>query len=583
MATKAMVASWDREVDLLVFGAGMGGMAAALVGKCEGLEVLVCEKTAQVGGTTATSGGTTWIPGNSLSRKTQHPDNIAAARTYLDGEIGPDPSPLREAYLTTGAEAIDYFERNTEVRFKANDPYPDYHAEQPGGAAGGRALSPLPFDGRLLGKNFAMLRSPIPELMVFGGMMVARDEIKHLIRPWRSLFAFSLATRRLFRYLFDRLRYRRGTRLVLGNALAGRLFYSCRQKNVEIALNAKLVELVANGDRIDGAIVEAAGARRSIRARRGVVLATGGCGASRKWRDELTGKEIPYTHVLDGATGDGLEVGIAAGGIVDRGRAGSFWWAPASLMRWPDGRVATFPHIRDRPKPGLIAVNSAGRRFVNEADSYHDFVGAMFRSNEKVPSIPAWLICDRVFVRNYGMGVIHPVWQRVSFFEKTGYVVSAPTIAKLAEKISVNGEALAEEIERHNRAALTGVDDAFGKGSKALNRHNGDPEHDGPNPCLKAIEHPPFFALPVYPAPLGASAGLRTNADAQVLNAAGSPIPGLYACGNDMCSVMQGNYPGPGATLGAAIVFAYRAAMHAVKARADDSRSEAVSRAEAHV
>lgn len=570
---------WDREVDLLIIGAGAAGMAAALVAKAGGLEVLVCEKTGLVGGTTATAGGTAWVPNNSLSRKTTHPDNIDAARRYLDGEIGPEDSPLREAFLKSGPEAVDWFARNTEVKFKANDPYPDYHAEQPGGAAGARALSPVPFDGGLLGRDFAKLRPPIPELMIFGGMMVSRDEIKYLIRPWRSLHAFRLATWRLLEYLLARIEHRRGTRLVLGNALVGRLFYSCRQKDIEIALDAKLVEVIRNGDRVEGALVDIEGVPRRIRARAGVMLATGGCAANPEWRRKLTGQEIAYTTALDGASGDGLDAGIASGGVVENGRAGAFWWMPASRVCWPDGRVGIYPHIRDRPKPGLIAVNKAGRRFVNEADSYHDFVKAMFRANETVPSIPAWLICDRMFLRNYGLGAIHPVWQNVSFFEKIGYVTSAPTLAELAAKIGVDASGLAEEVARHNRAASTGVDEAFGKGSKALNRHNGDPEHDGPNPCLKAIEHGPFYAMAVYPAPLGASAGLRTNSDCQLLDAAGAVIPGLYACGNDMCSVMQGNYPGPGSTLGPAITFAYRAALHAVDAqrRTQQERAAAVA------
>ena len=571
--------AWDREVDVLIVGAGMAGMSAALVATSEGLQVLVCEKTGLVGGTTATAGGTTWVPGNSQGKKTSRPDTVEAGRTYFEAEMGPDITGLREAFLATGAEAVDWFERNTEVRYKANDPYPDYHAEQPGGAAGGRALSPLPFDGSLLGEHFAKLRAPIPGMMVFGGMMVARDEIKHMIRPWRSLFAFGLSTRRVVRYVRDRMRFHRGTHLVLGNALAARLYYSCLQRKIEIGLNAKLVELVMNDERVEGAVVEIEGRQQSIRARRGVMLATGGCGASRKWRDELVGQPVPHTQVLEGSTGDGLDAGIAAGGVVDSMGAHSFWWMPSSLMPTADGSVAPFPHIRDRPKPGLIAVNKAGRRFVNEADSYHDFVLAMFRTNPSVPSIPAWLVCDRSFIRNYGLGLIHPVWQWVKSFEKAGYVVSAPTIAGLAAKIGVDGQALAEEIQRHNRAAATGVDEAFGKGSKALNRHNGDPEHGGPNPCLKPIEHAPFFAMAVHPAPLGACAGLRTSADAEVLDANGAPIPGLYAIGNDMRSVMQGHYPGPGATLGPAIVFAYRAALHAAKgvpvARAEASRAEA--------
>lgn len=561
--------TWDREVDLLIFGAGAAGMTTALTACIEGLGVLVCEKSDRVGGTTATSGGTVWVPGNLHSLKTSHPDSADKGRQYFEVEMGPDTTGLREAFLASGAEAIDYLERHTDVRFKANDPYPDYHAEKTGGAAGGRALSPLPFDGRLLGADFEKLRAPIPELMVFGGMMVARDEIKYLIRPWRSTFAFMLACRRMLGFVRDRLRYSRGTRLVLGNALVGRLFHSCKKRSIEFSFETKLLELLKDGGDVVGALVEQDGERRSIRARRGVVLATGGCGASQKWREALTGVPVPYTQVLEGSSGDGLDAGIAAGGVVDKGGINSFWWFPSSRVPYPDGSFGMYPHIRDRPKPGLIAVNKAGHRFVNEDASYHDFVNAMFRSNAQVPTLPAWLICDRSFVRNYGLGVIHPVWQRLSSFEKQGYVLSAPTLAELALKAGIDVNGLAEAVELHNRAAALGQDDAFGKGTTLLGRHNGDPQHGGKNPCLKEIRKGPFFAMAVYPAPLGSSAGLKTNAHSQVLDRSGEPVQGLYACGNDMHSVMQGHYPGPGSTLGPAIVFAYRAAMHAVKMGGD--------------
>lgn len=560
---------WDQETDLLILGAGAAGMTAALVGHCEGLDVLICEKTALVGGTTATSGGTAWVPGNSLSQTTSHPDNLEAARTYMSAEIGPDATGLREDFLLTGADAVDYLVRNTELKFVAKDPYPDYHAEQPGGAQGGRGLSPLPFDGGLLGKDFAKLRAPIPEFMVFGGMMVAREEIKHLIRPWRSLFSFRLATQRVLQYIGQRLRHHRGTHLVLGNALAGRLFYSCVKKDIAIDLGTKLVELVTHEGRVLGAVVEHQGARRAIRARRAVVLATGGCAGSREWRDRLAGREIPHTNALDCATGDGIEAGLTAGATLGNAPGSAFWWAPSSQIRSSDGKAATFPHIRDRAKPGLIAVNGQGHRFVNEANSYHDFVTAMLASAPQDKAVPAWLVCDRPFVRDYGLGAIHPVWQRLGYFERMGYVVSAPTLAGLAAKIGVDALALAASVAQNNEAAETGVDAAFGKGSKALNRLNGDGEHPGPNKCVGPIQTPPFYAVPVYPAPLGASTGLRTNANCQVLDAELAPIPGLYACGNDMSSVMQGNYPGPGSTLGPAIVFAYRAAMHAKRGGVD--------------
>jgi succinate dehydrogenase/fumarate reductase flavoprotein subunit len=555
---------WDREVDLLVIGSGAGGMTAALVAAQEGLNVLLCEKTSLIGGTTATSGGTIWVPGSNQSKLTARPDKVDDARVYLDGEVGKFGAPeLREAFFAAGAQALDYLEKHSEVKFKANNPYPDYHPEQPGGALGGRALTPPVFDGRKLGADFKLLRPPVPEFMVLGGMMVGRDEIKYFIRPWASLKAFTLTFRLLWNHLKDRLRYSRGTRLLLGNSLVGRLLFSVRQKGVEIALDARLVELVKTKSAVEGAVIEWQGRQQRIRARRGVVLATGGCAASAKWRaDTVKDAPIPHSLAFAGDSGDGLEAGMAVGGDIDRNHESPFFWMPASIMPWSDGRVATYPHIRDRPKPGLIAVNSAGKRFVNESNSYQDFVSAMFRSHKEVPSIPAYLICDRSFIHDYGVGVIHPVWQWLPSFVKAGYLKSGRTLSELAGKIGVDAKGLIASVEQHNRAAETGIDEAFGKGSTAMNRHNGDPEVK-PNPCLRPIARGPFFALAVYPAPIGSSLGLRTNGDAQVLDAQGAPIGGLYACGNDMSSIMRGCYPGPGITLGPAIVFAYRAAMHA--------------------
>lgn len=570
--------AWDREVDLLVVGAGGGGLTAALVGACENLRVLVIEKTAMVGGTTATSGGTIWVPQTRQGKAVAPADSLETVRNYLEEEVGAyGAGDLRAAFLEAGPKAIEYLDTRTEVKFRANAPYPDYHPEAPGGATAGRALQPLPFDGDLLGEDFALLRPPVPEFMVLGGMMVARDEIKHLIRPWASLTAFSVAARRVFAYLRDRARGRRGTRLVLGNALMGRLLHSCRTKGVEIAVETRLVELIRDGSRVTGALVERTGKRERIRALRGVVLSTGGCAASGRWRkDALPDTDLPHTLAFEGATGDGLDAAMALGGDLDRHHASPFFWMPASLMRWTSGRVATYPHIRDRPKPGLIAVDAAGHRFVNEANSYHDFVEAMLAERGRLPSLKAHLICDRRFIHEYGLGVIHPVWQRLPFFEKAGYLVSAKTLPELARKIGIDAQGLVNSVEAHNRACVTGVDEAFGKGSSFLNRYNGDPASK-PNPCLQPIAKGPFYALAVHPAPIGSSIGLRTDADAQVLDREGKVIAGLYACGNDMSSIMRGFYPGPGITLGPALVFAYRAAMHAAAqdAAAAESRTAA--------
>lgn len=554
---------WELEVDLLVVGAGGAGLTAAAVGASEGMAVLVVEKTELVGGTTATSGGTVWVPLTKEGLAVAPADSFERVAEYLAAETGCAAlDEVATAFVKTSAEAIAFLHERTEVRFKASNPYPDYHPDAQGGALAGRALQPVPFDGARLGADFSILRPPVPEFMVLGGMMVARDEIKHLIRPWRSWTSFRIASNRLAQYLRDRLGGTRGKHLVLGNALVGRLLYTCRQRGVDFALRTSLVDLVASGGRVDGAVLDGPKGRLRVRARRGVILSGGGCAASQKWRDELMGPgRVPHALAFSGNTGDTLDAAVRVGGEVDRNSHHSpFFWMPASIMRYPNGRVATYPHIRDRPKPGLIAVNRSGRRFVNESASYHDFVMAMHEALQ--PGEPAYLVCDRAFVHDFGVGVIHPVWQWLPRFRKAGYLVSAPTIEALAAEIRVDAASLRDSVDQHNRACETGVDTTFGKGGNAFNRNNGDPD-TRPNPCLRPIAKSPFFAVAVHPAPIGSSVGLKTGPDGEVLNASGAPIDGLYAIGNDMNSVMRGNYPGPGITLGPALVFGYRAARHA--------------------
>ncbi len=564
----------DHEVDMLVVGAGGAGLTAAVVGAEEGLRVLLCEKSSQVGGTTAMSGGTVWVPGTELSVRDGVPDTIAAGRTYLEGEIGAFLRPdMIDAFLHSGNEAISYLEKRTDVKFRAATRHPDYHPNRAGGTVGGRALLPVPFDGRLLGRDFDLVRPPMPEFLALGGMMVGREEIPHLVRPFGSAASFRLTLKLLARHLADRMRYRRGTRLLMGNALIARLLLSARTRGVDIRTDTALTELLTSGGRVTGAVLTSGATRTRVRATRGIVLATGGFAASTRWRDDLmAGLGVDHWVTFSGATGDALDAATAIGAAIDRRHGSPGFWMPASAMKASGGREVVFPHIRDRAKPGLIAVNADGRRFVNEANSYQDFVTAMFETNRATRAIPAWLVCDRRFVRAYGFGLIRPVWQRLSPYIASGYLTCAGSIEDLAQRIGVDPLGLAASVREHNRFAETGVDEAFGKGSTALNRHNGDPANK-PNPCLHPIATPPYFAVPVYPAALGTSTGLATDADAQVLDENGAPLPGLYACGNDMSSIMQGFYPGPGITLGPALVFAYRAVRHLALRAADNKES----------
>jgi succinate dehydrogenase/fumarate reductase flavoprotein subunit len=553
------------EVDLLVAGAGPAGMAAALVASLEGLDVLLCEKSDQVGGTGSTSAGTLWIPGNSQSRAAGCSDSAEQADRYLSALIGEGTNrELRNAYLRTGPAVIDYLCARSDVQFIPCGKHPDYRSNMPGAALAGRAIVPEPFDGRLLDGDFRRIRPPVPEFMVFGGMMVGKADISPLIGRFKSISNFAYSAKLFLRYLSDRLKYARGTRLMMGNALIARLFYSLRKRNVPILFDASIIEVDGDRHGVKGAQLKIGDRKILVKARKGVVLATGGYAHNKGFREAFMPRPVPtYSMSSAGNTGDGVEIGQRLGAALTPEQSTSGLWTPVSIVPRSDGTKGLFPHlVLDRAKPGVIAVNSAGRRFVNEAVSYHDFVLAMFECNKMTPAIPVWLICDSAFLGKYGMGVIYPGHRNPAKFVDSGYLVSALCLGELAEKIGIDGGQFRSTVTRYNGFTETGIDIDFGKGETELNRFNGDANHK-PNPCIGPLIEPPFYALAVWPADIAVSTGLATDADARVLGHDGKPIPGLYACGNDMASVMAGSYPGPGTTLGPAIVFAYRAAMHA--------------------
>ncbi|WP_034997813.1 FAD-binding protein [Beijerinckia mobilis] len=554
-----------KEVDLLVFGAGAAGMTAALIAALDGLDVLLCEKTSQAGGITATSGGTIWIPGTSLSVKAGVPDKVEEAARYLDSVVGArGGAELRAAFLESGPKTVDDLDARTEVKLVPAKAHPDYIGNHPGEAYGGRALSPEPFDGRLLGKDFDRVRPPRDVFLVLGGMMVARTEIAPLLNPFGSLANFRTIMQLLTRQFTDRLRYKRGTRLVMGNALVARLLYSLRKADVPIRFDTSLVDLLREDGVVVGAVIKGPHGLESITARKGVVLATGGIAQNKILREKLfPASACAFSLAPASNSGDGVAIAEQAGAALAEGLDSPGLWMPCSRLRGKNGTEKLWPHIiLDRAKPGLIAVNKSGRRFVNESDSYHDFVMGMLRANETTPSVPAYLICDRSFIQDYGIGLVFAGTRRLAPFIKAGYLMEGKTLRELAGKIGADAETFERTVADHNRYAKSGVDEEFGRGTSKMNCFNGDPENK-PNPCMRPIEKGPFYAVAVWPADLATSAGLRGNADGQVLDADGSPIQGLYACGNDMSSIFRGTYPGPGTTLGPALVFGWRVAKHA--------------------
>jgi succinate dehydrogenase/fumarate reductase flavoprotein subunit len=552
-----------RAVDLLVIGAGPAGMAATIFAKLKGLDVLLIEKSDKVGGTASTSAGTLWIPENSQGKAVGDKDSLQEAAAYLDSLITthtPRTRRQRDAYLATGVEAIDYLQANTDVKFVPSGVHPDYHAK-PGAATSGRAIVPAIFDARVLGKDFERVRPPIQEFMIFGGMMVGKMDIPRLLGRFRSVGNFFYSAGLFLRYLTDRLRYSRGTRLVMGNALVGRMFYSLLKLGVRPQFNTRLGELIWREGRVIGATIESTQGTQRIIARKGVVLATGGFAHNDQYRKRLMPEPTPkFSLACETNQGEGMLAAERLGArinTVENGNGG--FWTPVSVTHRKDGTKGLFPHLSlDRAKPGLIAVNRSGKRFVNEADSYHDFVEAMYKRQGNRTSIPAWLICDREFIRKYGLGHIYPSTHNLRPFLASGYLVHGDGPEALARKLGIDAEGLRETLIRYNAQAERGKDDDFNKGHSALNRFNGDPSV-APNPCLAPIRLDDLYAMEVWPAEIACSAGLSTDEYARVVDDEEHPIPGLFACGNDMASVMADSYPGPGTTLGPAVVFAYRA------------------------
>jgi 3-oxosteroid 1-dehydrogenase len=553
------------EADLVVLGSGAGGLTAALTASLAGLRAVVVEHSERIGGTSARSSGTVWIPGNHHLRSLGVMGDSEAAAIYLASLVGErgDPAMWR-SFLENGPLMLADLENLASIGFRPYMTAPDYRQDHPGAAKGGRALEPLPFDGRTLGADFARLAWPLPELMLLGGMMITRGEAAQLLRADRSLAAMALGARLIGRFARDRLGHPRGTRLVLGNALVARLFKALLDRRVPVLTTAHTDRLTSSAGRVDGVEATIDGKAATITARCGVVLAGGGFPASASWRARHLPEPVAeFTPAAPGCDGSTIELGLSAGAALGPSGLDNALWFPSSIATRPDGSTAIYPHIvLDRAKPGLIAVNSAGRRFVNEAVSYHEFVRAMYRASRETPAIPAWLICDRAFIRRYGLGLIRPRTPSHRKYVASGYLREARTIAGLAAVAGLPAGALQATVERFNGFARQGIDEDFGKGGNLYDRSNGDPDVR-PNPCIGAIATPPFYALPVLPTPLGTSLGLRADRHARVCGAAGQPIPGLYVCGNDMHTAFGGEYPGAGAQLGQAMTFGWIAARHA--------------------
>jgi succinate dehydrogenase/fumarate reductase flavoprotein subunit len=545
------------ECDVLIAGSGAGGLAAAVTARRLGLEVIVAEKAPLFGGTTARSGGWLWIPNHPMQAAIGVKDSLEEASTYLLHETGEHFDPARvNAFLTAAPRMVEWFQRETAVRFDPSATFSDYHPDAPGGKPGGRSIVASAFDGRELGPLLAKLRPPLPELTVFGVMIGSGVELAHFMRWSKSAASAAFVARRLLGHGAAKLFYGRGVRLTNGNALAGRLLKSAVDAGVSLLHSSPLNELTVQDGAVLGAVVNG----REIRARRGVVLACGGFPRDEARIGRLFRHRAHFSPAPEGNTGDGLRLAEGAGARIDESLPNAAAWVPVSKVPRAGGSFGLFPHFIDRAKPGVIAVTARGERFVNEGNSYHDFVQALFRACGDA-EVTAWLVTDRRALRAYGLGFVKPRPLPIGPHLACGYLKQGRTFQELAKNCGIDSRKLEETVMAYNRHAREGNDPAFGKGGTAYNRFYGDPEIK-PNCCVAPIETPPFYAVQVHVGDLGTYAGIATNEHAQALDASRRPIPGLYAAGNDALSIMGGNYPGPGITLGPAMTFGWIAARH---------------------
>ena len=399
--------------------------------------------------------------------------------------------------------------------------------------------------------------------------MVNRLDIPHLRKVGRSLRSTLRALRLVSQYALQRLRAPRGTTLHLGNALAARLYASLLKRNVEIMFGANVEQLLIEGDAVKGVTIRDSSGSRTIVARKGVVLATGGFSHDARLREQFFPAGAgAVSATAPAGTGDGLHVATAAGASINTRVASPAYWVPASLFKRADGSQGVFPHtVTDRAKPGIIAVNAAGRRFVNEALSYHEFVLAMLRDGNDAANRSFYLVCDRRFLWNYGLGRIQPFTVHVRRYVRSGELIEARSIEALAE--------------RHRRRKI-----GAGKDPGELQRIRPHRHRPGIRPrrldlsassrrCrpfAESLRRADRAAAVLRACGLFRRISARRSACGRMAMPAfcredGSVIAGLYACGNDMGSIMNGNYPGPGITLGPALTFGYIAGRHLAQSR----------------
>jgi 3-oxosteroid 1-dehydrogenase len=541
------------EVDVVVVGAGGAGMSAALAAGRRGLDTILIEKSAYFGGSTARSGGGVWIPGNHalVQAKQVDADDDERSREYLDSIVGDVvPKTRRDTYLARGPEVLDFIKANTPVRFRWVPEYSDYHPEAPGGRARGRTVEPVPLDASFLGDELDRLHPPYTKAPA--NLIVTQKDYRKIslgMRTFKGPITMVLVLmRRIWSILLRRRMY------AMGNAIAIGLRKGLIDAGVPVHYETELADLVIEDGRVVGVRVVRDGTEHVVRARKGVIVGSGGFERNLEMREKYQPQptSIEWTTGSEFNTGGGILAGIAAGAEIDL--MDDAWWGPTIPL--PN---RSWFCLAERNLPGSIIVNQAGERFMNEALPYVEATHAIYEGEATgVGHVPSWMIIDQRYRNRYLFAGLGPRQPFPGSWLKAGVVCKAATVADLAEKIEVPVEALAATVERFNGFAAAGVDEDFHRGESAYDKYYSDPRVK-PNPSLHVIDQAPFYAVKIVPGDLGTKGGLVTDERARVLRADGSVIPGLYAAGNASSAVMGRTYAGPGATIGPALVFGYLA------------------------